>query len=90
MKDKKAKAIKTQEERAEIVMSIKKQFEDFGVNVDEFEPLEKLKMIMNEYQGEEVISGYSGKFFVPDFNRYVEYVLPIRKNTDGFVKLLAK
>lgn len=84
------KNIKSREERIEIVINIKKQFEDFGINVDEFEPLEKLKLIMLEYQGEKVISGYSGKFFVPDFNRYVEYVLPIRKNTDGFVKLLAK
>lgn len=84
------KNIKSREERIEIVINIKKQFEDFGINVDEFEPLEKLKLIMLEYQGENVISGYSGKFFVPDFNRYVEYVLPIRKNTDGFVKLLAK
>ena len=90
MKDKKIKSIKSLEERQAIVANIKEQIAELGIDVDLFEPLVTLKQAMLAYQGDDIISGFSGKFFVPEFNRYVEYVLPLRKNTDGYVKLVAK
>lgn len=88
-REKKVITQKTREERIAIVDSIKRQFNDFGINVDEFEALKQLKDILVDYQQESIVSGYSGKFYVPELKRHIEYVLPLKTMTNGYVKLIA-
>ena len=90
-KDQKEKKItqKTREDRIAIVDSIKRQFNDFGIDVDAFEALKQLKGILDDYQQECIVSGYSGKFYVPELKRHIEYVLPLKTMTNGYVKLMA-
>lgn len=80
---------KTIDDRKDIVKNIIKQFHDLGIDIEVFEPLQKLNKILTEYQANSITSGFSGKFYVPELNRHVEYVLPLRKLTNGYVKLIA-
>lgn len=89
MNNKKIQMHKTLEERVAIVDSIKRQFSDLGIDIETFEALKQLKDILKEYQIESIVSGFSGKFYVPEINRHVEYVLPLKKMTNGYVKLVA-
>jgi hypothetical protein len=87
-KQEKKDTTKSIEERKVIVEGVKAKFADIGIDVDNYEPLSQLKQILNEYESiENIVSGYSGKIFVPEMKRYVEYRLPIKKQSIEMLKL---
>lgn len=96
VKVKKEKLVKSQEERAKIVAeTIDKLKEvclvgtnDEGVVYSGFDAVEDFLKVLREYEKPNLLSGFSGRIFVPEFNRYIEYVLPVRQFNDHVVRLV--
>ena len=44
--------------------------------------------ILNEYLKDNILSGFSGRIFVPELERYIEYVLPAKKAAKDMVRLV--
>ena len=57
-------------------------------NIAELEGMLPFQAILDEYQKERVQSGSSGRVFVPELNRFVEYVLPIKKQAQEMLRLV--
>ena len=96
VKVKKEKSLKSQEERAKIVLETMDKLKDValvGLN-DEgniysgFDAVEEFLKVLREYEKPNILSGFSGRILVPEFNRYIEYVLPIKQGNDHVVKLV--
>lgn len=91
-KVKREKPIKSLQDRQAITNAIKERFKStLGVDIDasELEGIKKLKVILDEYSSiEKLTSGFSGKIYVDEIKRYVEYILPISKHTNELVKLV--
>lgn len=85
------KELKTIEERARIVHDLKARIQSsLFVDLDnlESEGAQKFKGILDEYASSMcLVSGFSGKIFVPEFERYVDYILPLGKTTNEVVRL---
>lgn len=78
---------KSQQERIEIVDKIKNKFRELGIDLQEFESFHEFNNILHEYSQENIYSGYSGRYYIPEINRYLEYILPLRKTSNDMVKL---
>lgn len=89
-KQKKQKELKTREERQTIVLGILDNFRELGVDIAQYHSLDRFKKILDEYQVDVLESGFSGKYFLPELNRYIEYRLPVSKGIKEVVYLSAK
>jgi hypothetical protein len=97
LKVKKPKLFKSPEERAKIVQETIEKLEEvhfIGTNENGdvysgFDAVEEFLKVLKEYAKPNLLSGFSGRILVPEFNRYIEYVLPIRQGNDHIVKLVA-
>lgn len=91
-KDKLNKKHKTQEERIAIVDTIKTKFQEtLGLNIDAFESeaLQKFNVILNEYASSKtLLSGFTGRMYIPELGRYIEYILPLTKHVKENVGLV--
>lgn len=95
-KVKKEKLLKSQEERGKIVVeTIEKLKEVSLVGTNEegeiysgFDAIQEFLTILREYEKPNLFSGFSGRIFVPEFNRYIEYLLPIRQGNEHVVRLV--
>lgn len=96
-KTKKVKNIKTQEERESIVNeTIAKLKEVHLIGTDEegvyhsgFDGIQELLHILNEYKKATLLSGFSGVIKVPELQRNIEYILPLRKEAEHGIRLVA-
>lgn len=86
--NKKEKKHKSQQERTEIVDKVKNRFRDLGIDLDEFESFREFNIILKEYSQENIYSGYSGRYYIPEIKRYLEYILPLRKTSNDMVRLI--
>ena len=90
----KTKTIKTQEERRDIVEKLKERFHNVtGINIDTFEAagVAQFREILHEYSTiPHLIGGFSGKIYVEEMGRYIEYILPVRSSTQEHVALVVK
>lgn len=87
-KEKKSKEYKTIEERALIAQQIKARFQELGLDIDTYEPLLEIKNILLEYsESPSLVSGFSGRLYIEELKRYVEYRLPIIKHSLELLKL---
>jgi hypothetical protein len=97
IKAKKDKQYKTQEERTQIVEeTIKKLQEVHLIGTDDegqlysgFDGIQELLIILNEYKKPKLLSGFSGVIKVPELQRNIEYILPIRKDSEHGIRLVA-
>ena len=89
---------KTVEERKEIVAEVIAKLEEthlVGWDEDEkkhysgFEGINDLMSILREYEKPNLLSGFSGVIKVPELNRNVEYILPIRKVAGHGIRLVS-
>ena len=94
---KREKNLKTQEERARIVdETFAKLQEVHLIGIDEdgvyysgFDGIQELINILNEYKKTSLLSGFSGIIKVPELQRNIEYILPIRKDAEQVIRLVA-
>lgn len=95
-KVKKEKMLKSQDERARIVVEIIQKLKEVSLaGVDEegktysgFDAVEEFLKILREYEKPNLLSGFSGRIRVPEFDRCIEYILPIRQGNDHVVRLV--
>jgi hypothetical protein len=96
-KVKRIKNYKTQEERVQIAeetIAKLKEVHLIGVN-DEgetysgFEGIHQLLDILNEYRKPTLLSGFSGIIEVLELQRNIEYILPLRKDVEHGIRLVA-
>jgi hypothetical protein len=96
-KTKRIKNTKTQEDREQIVSeAISKLQEvhligtdDDGSNYSCFDGVQELLNILNEYKKPALLSGFSGAIKVPELQRNIEYILPLKKDVDHGIRLVA-
>lgn len=85
------KKIKSLAERAKIVEKVRTHFQQLlGVNIDEFdsEGLRAFCDILRDYGTQEhLTSGFSGRIYVQEFHRYIQYVLPLSAHAADQVAL---
>jgi hypothetical protein len=97
LKTKRVKNTKTQEDREKIVSeAISKLQEvhligtdDEGSTYSGFDGVQELLNILKEYKKPTLLSGFSGIIKVPELKRNIEYVLPLRKDADHVIRLIA-
>jgi hypothetical protein len=89
---------RTVEERKDIVAEVLAKLEEvhlIGWDEDDkkyysgFEGVQELLTILREYEKPKLLSGFSGVIKVPELNRNVEYILPIRKVASHGVRLVS-
>lgn len=89
---------KTVEERKEIVREALDKLEEVHlIGWDDndkkyysgFPGIEELLVILREYEKPNLLSGFSGVIKVPELNRNVEYILPVRKFVSHGVRLVS-
>ncbi len=89
---------KTVEERKEIVQEVIQKLEEvhlIGWDEDEkrhysgFEGIDEFLGLLREYEKPVLLSGFSGVVKVPELNRNVEYILPVRKIAAHGVRLVS-
>lgn len=82
---------KSQEERQRIAQCIKDMFQSsLGVNIDTYESrgFQLFAALLREYSDTpELTSGFSGKIFVEEINRYLHYILPISLKAKELVRI---
>lgn len=82
---------KSQEERQRIVQSIKDMFQTtLGVDVDTYDSrgFQIFAALLREYSDTpDLTSGFSGKIFVEEINRYLHYILPVSLKAKELVRL---
>jgi hypothetical protein len=96
-KQKRIKNFKTLEERTSIVdetMSKLKEVHLIGMDeggecYSSFDGVQELLTILNEYKKPILLSGLSGIIKVPELQRNIEYILPIRKEAEHVIRLIA-
>lgn len=96
-KQKRIKNLKTQEERARIVDETILKLQEvhlIGINEDGgyysvFDGVQEMLDILNEYKKTTLLSGFSGIIKVPELQRNIEYILPIRKDAEQAIRLVA-
>lgn len=77
---------KTVEERKSIANTIRKQLSEN--HIDALNGVKPFHAILDEYVKETILSGFSGRVFVPELERYIEYVLPAKKAAKDMVRLV--
>lgn len=77
---------KTVEERTAIVEKIRGQLSEN--HIGGLEGVGSFHAILDEYIKENVMSGFSGRVFVPELERYIEYILPAKKAAKDMVRLV--
>lgn len=77
---------KTVEERTAIVEKIRGQLAEN--HIDGLEGVRPFHAILDEYLKENILSGFSGRVFVPELERYIEYILPAKKAANDMVRLV--
>lgn len=94
----KQKNIKDVEERIEIVKEAFDKLEQthlIGWDDEKqkyysgFEGIEELLKILEEYKKPNILSGFSGIISVPELNRNIEYILPLKRNTGHGIRLVS-
>jgi hypothetical protein len=96
-KIKKVKDLKDVTERTQIVDEVVKKLTDVHlVGVDENEELysgfpgiEEFLKVLKEYKKDNVLTGFSGVIKVPELDRNIEYILPIKKHVEHGVRLVS-
>lgn len=96
-KIKRVKNLKTQEDREQIVLeAINKLQEVHLIGTDEdgstyscFDGVQELLNILMEYKKPTLLSGFSGAIKVPELQRTIEYILPLKKDVDHGIRLVA-
>ena len=77
---------KTVQERITIVEKIREQLVEN--HIDGLEGVRPFQAILDEYLKEKIVSGFSGRVFVPELERYIEYILPAKKAAKDMVRLV--
>ena len=89
---------KTVEERKAIVQEVIGKLEEVHlIGWDDethkpysgFEGIEEFLEVLREYEKPVLLSGFSGVVKVPELNRNVEYILPVRKASGHGVRLVS-
>ena len=96
-KVKKPKNYKTLEERIAIVDETISKLQEvhlIGINdqgeyYSGFPGVQELLDILKEYKKAVILSGFSGIIKVPELGRNIEYILPLRKDTEQIVRLIS-
>jgi hypothetical protein len=96
-KQKRIKNFKTLDERTCIVNETMTKLKEVHlVGMDEggecyscFDGVQELLAILNEYKKPILLSGLSGVIKVPELQRNIEYILPIRKEAEHVIRLVA-
>lgn len=86
-KIKKKKLVKTCEQRRNIVDGVIQRFSDLGVTAEMLP--QKFLDEMNDYKKEDCPCGFSGKIYVPEIKRYLQYVLPLSYHAIEMVKFVS-
>lgn len=82
------KNAKSVEERQKICLDIKGKLVSLGLSPD-FDTVRDFIKILDEYSKPNVTSGFSGVVSFPEIGRRIEYVLPIRSQSQPVVKMVA-
>lgn len=77
---------KTVQERTAIVEKIREKLTEN--HIDGLEGMLPFHVILGEYLKENITSGFSGRVFVPELKRYIEYILPAKKAANDMVRLV--
>jgi len=96
-KEKSEKDVKSVEERTLIVAeSLEKLIEvhlaavnDDGSVYSVFEGIQEFVKVLEEYKKPGLLSGFSGVIKVPELNRNIEYILPLKKMAGHGVRLVS-
>jgi len=95
-KTEKLKKFKSVDERIkikdEIISKLKEVhligIDENGLEYSSFDGVSELLKILNEYIKPNILSGFSGIIKVDEFQRNIEYVLPLRQNSQHMVRLV--
>lgn len=85
----KKSSVKTQGERLQVKMDVEEKLLEMGLHMDSFESLTPFKKDLEDYTQEDILSGFSGKIYIPELERTLEYVLPMRIWAQPMVRLTA-
>jgi hypothetical protein len=88
-KEKKPKEYKSIEDRIIIADTLKEKIQNLGIP-SIYPGIVEFYKILDEYCKDNIISGFSGKIKLPEISRYIEYILPIRKEIEHVVKITAQ
>lgn len=86
----KAAKQKTHTDRLAIVADIKCQIRSkLSIDIDmyESEGLQTFARILNDYSAPILFSGFSGKIFIKEIDRYLCYILPLSKHVEHSVSI---
>lgn len=84
------KSVKTVEERLKIKQDVLQQMDRLNVDVDVLESFQPFMKILDEYCQPKLMNGYSGRLYIPEINRVLEYVLPLRVWAQPMVRLVQR
>jgi hypothetical protein len=95
-KTEKLKQFKSVDERIkikdEIILKLKEvhliSVDENGLEYSVFNGVSELLKILNEYTKPNILSGFSGIIKVDEFQRNIEYILPLRQNSEHMVRLV--
>jgi hypothetical protein len=77
---------KSIDERKVIVEKIREKLTEN--HIDGLEGVQPFHAILDEYLKEKIIAGFSGRVFVPELERYIEYILPAKKAAKDMTRLV--
>jgi hypothetical protein len=85
-KNKKEKLLKPLDKRIAFVEEMKGKFQNLGIP-ESYPGVQEFYKILGEYCNPTITSGFSGKVNIPEIQRKIEYILPMRLEIDPVVKL---
>ena len=86
IKKDKTKNYKTLEERVAIANKIGEQLVEN--HIDGLVGMEEFHKILSEYVKPNLTCGFSGRLYVPELERHIEYILPVKKAALDMVRLV--
>lgn len=84
--EKKVKLLKSVSMRVDFVISMKEKIKNLGIP-DSYSSIKEFYKILDEYCNPNLTSGFSGKINIPEIQKNLEYILPMRKEIEPIIKL---
>ena len=78
--------MRTAADRQKVVDAIR--LEMVENQIDGLEGVAPFHKILDEYARPDLLSGMSGRLYVEELERYIEYVLPMRESSNHMVRLV--
>ena len=73
-------------DRRKVVDAIRREMAEH--HIDGLEGVAPFHKLLDEYAQPEILSGLSGRLYVEELERYIEYVLPLRASSKYMVRLV--